>query len=1156
MSQFLRILKYGSLNLFILHYIGLFFLLALVLSPSNLQAATVIESDPRPFAGYQAGITAQTVFISDSVGYTFFVDGVGYGAYRKTTDGGSSWGSAIRFHDYKYVTGVSVWYDQWTPGDDSGTYIHIATGEFIQDDVWYTRFDTSDDSFTTSVSASVNTGQGGNIANGSTGIPITKSTTGVLYMSLASSVDSFVVTCSASCDTQGGWTEAGTNPYTSGTNNDWLLLLPLTDGDILTVFWDSSLDDILTKEYEDGAGTWDISFQTIDSTADDNTAYDNGMAAAIDSSTGDVYLAYLDNAASTGSNDIIETFVYDGFSWSATTSPLGALQSYQGLTGLTLGVDQNTGTIYLAYVLRETTNSSTSSNIYYSISTDSMATWQGMSGPVNDSSDDFYAVRMSSYGEDRLYVTWYNASNVTIGGGDIADLDSGETENLLMGIQDIQTTAFVESSSDNYIGAAFTAVKDSGSGNITSLTFTETNNIDAQNDISNIRIYYEAATTCTYNSSETLFGTTANFSGSETVTVTGTMPVSTSQTCIYFVFDADSGATGIFDIEISDPISDISVSSGYVSQSARVKLQDSSNVRLAAAFETFTVDSSVTSDARRHSGPAPTTVFVDSDIGYTFLVNSNGRCHYTKTTDGGETWSSSSEFLYAAASCSGVAVWYDQWTPDDAGGQYIHVAVFETSADDVWYMRFDTSDDSFTTPVSTNINTSQGGGISAGLNAVGITKSTDDVVYVSMIDNTDSFVLKCSASCDTQGGWTEAGTNPFTNNGNGDWVILMPLSDGDILAIYWQVSTSTMLSREYEDGSDTWAGSWTTIASDVDGNTDYDAAFSSTIDPDSGTIFLAYVDDESNFSGEDGDIKTASYDGSSWTFGDDVLTNSIYPIPQVAISYDAVNDDVLVVYSLISDVTNYLSQSIYYKTASSSLTSWGAQSESTLNTSVNREFSAIRANLLNQSRLYATWLGAVDDTLFGTTFLTIDGFSGTLSVDIVDADGVSVSSPSAAFTAKDFSFSSNTTTGVLGVSSERVRVENTTGTATWTLSIAASNPTDIWVSGSNFYDFNDTTSGGTADGGDADSYAGLLAVDPSGATNGPEGGCTSTGISLGTSTSFSEGTTNSVTLVSAGGGADTDCYWDFTDIDLTQTIPAEQASGTYTLDFTVSVIAS
>lgn len=189
----------------------------------------------------------------------------------------------------------------------------------------------------------------------------------------------------------------------------------------------------------------------------------------------------------------------------------------------------------------------------------------------------------------------------------------------------------------------------------------------------------------------------------------------------------------------------------------------------------------------------------------------------------------------------------------------------------------------------------------------------------------------------------------------------------------------------------------------------------------------------------------------------------------------------------------------------------------------------------------------------GTT--TIEA-SGSLTVDIVDAGGSTVASPSITMNPANFSFSNQTATGTFGTASQKIRVNNGTGTATWNLSLAASATTAFWNSAGTDYDFNDPTAA-AGDGADADSLGGQMTLNPSGITITPEGGCTSTNISGGSLSSFSEGVTDSITLASAASGADTGCYWDITGVSVSQTIPAEQpAASDYNIDMVLSIIAS
>lgn len=186
---------------------------------------------------------------------------------------------------------------------------------------------------------------------------------------------------------------------------------------------------------------------------------------------------------------------------------------------------------------------------------------------------------------------------------------------------------------------------------------------------------------------------------------------------------------------------------------------------------------------------------------------------------------------------------------------------------------------------------------------------------------------------------------------------------------------------------------------------------------------------------------------------------------------------------------------------------------------------------------------------------TITVTAGSLTVDIVDASGTAVASPSVTFSALNYAFESQTSTGTLGVSSQRIRVSNTTATATWTLTIAAtSGATALWSAGTPRYDYNDAS--GATDGSDSDSSGGRLTIDPSVGTVTAVSPCTSTaGITRGSSASYSETSpvVSSITLLSASSSASTSCTWDFTGVSLSQSIPASQATGTYTISLTLTV---
>lgn len=173
------------------------------------------------------------------------------------------------------------------------------------------------------------------------------------------------------------------------------------------------------------------------------------------------------------------------------------------------------------------------------------------------------------------------------------------------------------------------------------------------------------------------------------------------------------------------------------------------------------------------------------------------------------------------------------------------------------------------------------------------------------------------------------------------------------------------------------------------------------------------------------------------------------------------------------------------------------------------------------------------------------GGGGTLSVDIVDGAGSSVTSPTVIFANKNFNWVAQQAAGVLGFTTpsvQKIRLNNTTANANWTLSIAAtSGVSALWQGATYSYDFNGTLT------------TGRLYVDPT-VTVTPQGGCSTTGINSSQAAYyFEQGVRDSITLVSAS-GAQTNCYWDITGVDLTQDIPAGQRPDGYSIGMTLTAV--
>jgi hypothetical protein len=209
--------------------------------------------------------------------------------------------------------------------------------------------------------------------------------------------------------------------------------------------------------------------------------------------------------------------------------------------------------------------------------------------------------------------------------------------------------------------------------------------------------------------------------------------------------------------------------------------------------------------------------------------------------------------------------------------------------------------------------------------------------------------------------------------------------------------------------------------------------------------------------------------------------------------------------------------------------------------------------------------GAVYAASNSTLSQVING-ANTLSTDILDSGRNPVASPAVSMSAKNFSFDcqagGNASTGTFGTGSERIYVTNSDGADNgWTLTLAATGgATARWANGgaSQHIDFNDPAGGtaGCTDGGDTDSTPGQLTINPSaGSITTDCTSCNTTGVSVGSSTAFNQGTTDNVTLINAG-STSTDIWRGYlTGVTASQTIPAEQVADTYTLNLTLTATA-
>ena len=221
-----------------------------------------------------------------------------------------------------------------------------------------------------------------------------------------------------------------------------------------------------------------------------------------------------------------------------------------------------------------------------------------------------------------------------------------------------QTVTMVLGDTNQHSGGAFTMVSSASTVTVSSITVSDTGTINASSHLSNLDIYYETAGTCTYDGNETLFGTDTTLT-SEQAVVSGSMSVGTSQVCVYVVFDVSGSASDgqTIEIQITDPSTEVSVSSGTVTPASAVAISgtttlEAPNVPTKVVFtnsqRTFTANEcngaanvftmQLQNDSNEATNPSQSTVVRVSSDSTGDTIYTDDTCQ-TEATNGDFTFS-------------------------------------------------------------------------------------------------------------------------------------------------------------------------------------------------------------------------------------------------------------------------------------------------------------------------------------------------------------------------------------------------------------------------------------------------------------------------------------------------------------------------------------
>lgn len=344
------------------------------------------------------------VFIDALTGYAIYgesntgKDGL---VYKKTINGGITWSSSVLLSSSgQDHFGDALWYDQWTPGDDTGELIHICSLEPNTDYLVYCKINTTDDSH----SCTNVIDQGALVATDG-GCAITKGTDGMLWIG---GQNSGAQTVHNSSD---GVTWTLQTPSGGGFNDDddYFQLLPLSGGDILYIYADTSIISLRWGNWNATTKTWENEWTSLlSNTGPASAAYANG-GATIYKATGDIYLTWHDDYGGATDDYLNYKFTESSRTWSSLTSIADPGISYQ----CNIMVDDTTGDLYLIYSYAGAT-----SLVYYVNSSDDGTTWDSET-QLSVRGDDIRFVKGGMTSASRLYAWWYNDDTNEIFGNTI-----------------------------------------------------------------------------------------------------------------------------------------------------------------------------------------------------------------------------------------------------------------------------------------------------------------------------------------------------------------------------------------------------------------------------------------------------------------------------------------------------------------------------------------------------------------------------------------------------------------------------------------------------------------------------------------------------------------------------------------------------------------
>lgn len=390
------------------------------------------------------------------------------------------------------------------------------------------------------------------------------------------------------------------------------------------------------------------------------------------------------------------------------------------------------------------------------------------------------------------------------------------------------------------------------------------------------------------------------------------------------------------------------------------------------------IDATVTTTAVSGVAAAPGVVCISDQQCFALYRDSTGNMDIASSSDGGTTWTSRDADPQTDAIHG--AMWWDGWTPPGTSTQYIHIVTTDTTADDAFYTRYDTTTGATTTTIAAptvpvaapNETCTEGTDCYPS-----ITHLSNGRLVIAWNETNRGHMSFCDTTCTTGSNWTIASTTGPTRAGyyaSGDdpsFIVPMPEHPNNIMLVYFDTNQTDMLYNVWSATTSDWVYAKTATQT-IDSTVDFEATYETqrmgiSMSSTTNEIGLVYAEDVNDYTTQDHDIAFWKYtDATGWVRGTDVVTNASGGITATKLTYDNSNNVWYAIYGRRSTISVATTTSIYYRTSSDGGTTWSAESAA-INDSTGMEIVALTADISSFERIAATWrYRTINDQYFDT----------------------------------------------------------------------------------------------------------------------------------------------------------------------------------------------